>query len=37
VVAVIGEGGSVNHVKADTELTDYTLAATLRFPLAPMT
>jgi peptide subunit release factor 1 (eRF1) len=35
VAAVTDEGGSINHVKADTELKDCTLAATLRFPLAP--
>jgi len=34
---VIAEGGSINHVKADTELKDRTLAATLRFPLPPAT
>jgi len=37
VEAVIAEGGSINHVKADTELKDRTLAATLRFPLPPAT
>ena len=37
VEAVIDEGGSINHVKADTKLKDCALAATLRFPLPPMT
>lgn len=37
VEAVITEGGSISHVTADTELKHYTLAATLRFPLPPMT
>lgn len=37
VEAVIDEGGSIDHVEADTKLKDYTLAATLRFPLPPMT
>lgn len=34
--AVIDEGGSVHHVAADTRLTQYLVAATLRFPLPPM-
>jgi hypothetical protein len=37
VEAVIDEGGSIDHVEADTKLKDYTSAATLRFPLPPMT
>lgn len=37
VEAVIAEGGSISHVEADTELKDHTVAATLRFPLPPMT
>ncbi|MEV7970323.1 hypothetical protein AB0O34_30690 [Sphaerisporangium sp. NPDC088356] len=31
--AVIGEGGSVEHVLADTALREHTVAASLRFPL----
>jgi Bacterial archaeo-eukaryotic release factor family 10 len=36
VVAVIDEGGSVDHAGQDAKLADYTLAARLRFPLPPM-
>jgi peptide subunit release factor 1 (eRF1) len=35
VQAVIDEGGSIEHVEGDTQLTEYTLAASLRFPLPP--
>jgi peptide chain release factor subunit 1 len=34
--AVIDEGGSIKHVEADTKLTEYTVAAALRFPLPPL-
>lgn len=33
--AVIDEGGSVEHIRAETELSEYTMAAQLRFPLPP--
>ncbi|MFC4031654.1 hypothetical protein ACFO3J_09205 [Streptomyces polygonati] len=33
VAAVIDEGGSVQHVRADTPLREHVAAATLRFPL----
>ncbi|WP_248958615.1 baeRF10 domain-containing protein [Sphaerisporangium perillae] len=33
--AVIEEGGSVEHVLADTELKEHIVAASLRFPLPP--
>jgi len=35
VEAVIDEGGSIQHIEADTGLKQYTVAATLRFPLPP--
>jgi peptide subunit release factor 1 (eRF1) len=35
IQAVIDEGGSIEHVEADTQLKEYTLAAALRFPLPP--
>jgi peptide subunit release factor 1 (eRF1) len=35
VQAVIDEGGSIEHVEGDTQLTEYTVAASLRFPLPP--
>jgi peptide subunit release factor 1 (eRF1) len=35
VQAVIDEGGSIEHVEADTPLQQHTLAAALRFPLPP--
>jgi peptide chain release factor subunit 1 len=35
VQAVINEGGSVQHVQADTELKEHLVAASLRFPLPP--
>ncbi|WP_040773352.1 baeRF10 domain-containing protein [Nocardia pneumoniae] len=34
--AVIDEGGSVRHVKADTEMKEHLAAAELRFPLPPL-
>jgi peptide chain release factor subunit 1 len=36
VEAVIDEGGSIHHIEADTGLKQYTVAATLRFPLPPI-
>jgi peptide subunit release factor 1 (eRF1) len=36
VQAVIDEGGSVEHVVAETRLRDHLCAATLRFPLPPL-
>jgi peptide subunit release factor 1 (eRF1) len=36
IQAVIDEGGSIEHVEADTPLREHTLAATLRFPLPPV-
>jgi peptide chain release factor subunit 1 len=33
--SVIEEGGSVEHVQTDTELSEYMMAAALRFPLPP--
>jgi peptide subunit release factor 1 (eRF1) len=36
VQAVIDEGGSVEHVVAETRLRDHLSAATLRFPLPPL-
>jgi peptide subunit release factor 1 (eRF1) len=33
---VMDEGGSVEHVSADTVLKEHTVAATLRFPLPPL-
>jgi peptide chain release factor subunit 1 len=35
VEAVIDEGGSIHHVRADAELREYLAAALLRFPLPP--
>jgi peptide chain release factor subunit 1 len=35
VEAVIDESGTVEHVDADTELTQHTVIASLRFPLPP--
>ena len=35
VAVVIDEGGSVRHVEADTKLSEYLVAAELRFPLPP--
>ncbi len=35
VAAVIDEGGSARHVEADTKLSEYLVAAELRFPLPP--
>jgi len=35
VQAVVNEGGSIEHVEADTQLREHTLAAALRFPLPP--
>jgi peptide chain release factor subunit 1 len=35
VVAVIDEGGSTRHIQAGTELSEYLVAAELRFPLPP--
>ena len=35
VTAVIDDGGSVEHVQADTELRQHLVAARLRFPLPP--
>jgi peptide subunit release factor 1 (eRF1) len=35
VHVVIDEGGSIEHVAADTELKDHLVAAELRFPLPP--
>ena len=35
VAAVIDEGGRVSHIKADTKLNEYLVAADLRFPLPP--
>jgi hypothetical protein len=32
---VIDEGGSARHVEADTKLSEYLVAAELRFPLPP--
>jgi hypothetical protein len=33
--AVVEEGGSVEHVQADTPLKEFTVAAAIRFPLPP--
>jgi hypothetical protein len=33
--AVVDEGGSVEHVQADTPLKEHTVAAAIRFPLPP--
>jgi peptide chain release factor subunit 1 len=35
VAIVIDDGGSVRHVEADTKLSEYLVAAELRFPLPP--
>ena len=35
VQAVVDEGGSVRHVRAETKLSDFLTAAELRFPLPP--
>jgi hypothetical protein len=35
VAVVIDEGGSTRHVEADTKLSEYLVAAELRFPLPP--
>lgn len=35
VAVVIDEGGSARHVEADTKLSEYLVAAELRFPLPP--
>jgi peptide chain release factor subunit 1 len=35
VVTVIDEGGSTRHIEADTKLSEYLVAADLRFPLPP--
>ena len=35
VAVVIDEGGAARHVEADTRLSEYMLAAELRFPLPP--
>jgi peptide chain release factor subunit 1 len=35
VEVVIDEGGSIEHVRADTALKEYVVAASLRFPLPP--
>jgi peptide chain release factor subunit 1 len=35
VEAVIDEGGSIEHVRADTALKDHLVGASLRFPLPP--
>jgi peptide chain release factor subunit 1 len=35
VQAVIDEGGSIQHIRADTPLREHRLAAALRFPLPP--
>jgi peptide chain release factor subunit 1 len=35
VEVVIDEGGSIKHVRADTALKEYVVAASLRFPLPP--
>jgi hypothetical protein len=35
VAVVIDEGGSAKHVEADTKLSEYLVAAELRFPLPP--
>ena len=35
VEVVIDEGGSIEHVSADTALKEYVVAASLRFPLPP--
>ena len=37
VEAVIGESGLTRHVAADTGLSEYIVAAELRFPLPPPT
>jgi peptide chain release factor subunit 1 len=36
VEAVIDEGGSIHHVRADTELREQLTAARLRFALPPI-
>jgi peptide chain release factor subunit 1 len=36
VQSVIDEGGSVDHVVAETPLREHLTAATLRFPLPPL-
>lgn len=33
--AVVDEGGSIEHVQADTELKKHVVGALLRFPLPP--
>jgi peptide chain release factor subunit 1 len=35
VAVVIDEGGSAKHVEVDTKLSEYLVAAELRFPLPP--
>jgi hypothetical protein len=35
VQVVIDEGGSIEHVRADTALKEYLVAASLRFALPP--
>lgn len=35
VEAVVDEGGSIEHVQADTELKKHVVGALLRFPLPP--
>jgi peptide chain release factor subunit 1 len=34
--AVIDEGGTVHHVRAETQLRKHVAAASLRFPLPPL-
>jgi len=36
VEAVMADGGSIEHVLADTTLKQHMVAASLRFPLPPM-